>query len=426
MNIPLSAEPVGAEFDQLRRIGFVRKTARRPSVCFVSTYPPTSCGLATFTAALHDAIADRPGVGASLGVVSLVDSSVGNPQPEVVHEHCNGDGASLAAAIDVLNSFDVAFIQHEYGIYGGSDGNEVLTLLSGLQIPAIVTLHTVLSRPAPRQRAILENVVASVDRAIVMSKTAYDRLVDGYQVDPSKVRVIPHGAPHSFARRFNDGNSSTTGARPSLLTWGLIGPGKGLEIAIDAFATLADLRPPPRYVIQGRTHPKVQASHGDAYREGLIARVHDLGLDHIVEFDSRYLDIDELAASVHQADVVVLPYESTEQVTSGVLVEAIAAGKPVIATAFPHAVELLGSGAGLVVPHGNPAALSAAIRRVLTNPSVGDQMAGEANVIGPSLHWPAIADRYYGMAMKVVAGHQAARTGAERAPEVVDGFAKVG
>jgi glycosyltransferase involved in cell wall biosynthesis len=379
--------------------------------------------LATFTAALRGAVAVGRGSDTGLGVVSLADSQLGELKPEVVHEHLNGDGASLVGAIEALNAFDAVFVQHEYGIYGGPDGSEVLDLLSGLEIPAIVTLHTVLSQPSPSQRSILEMVVALAERTIVMSETASRRLVNGYTVDPTKVRVVPHGARVSLS-----GPSLANGTRPVVLTWGLIGPGKGLEMAIDAFAGLQDLRPLPRYVILGKTHPKVQASQGDAYLEGLVARVHDLGLDDVIEFDGRYLDTDALAVAVRQADLVMLPYESTEQVTSGVLVEAIAAGKPVIATAFPHAIELLDTGAGIVVPHGDPIALTAALRRVLIHPSLATRMGVEARLIGSTLHWPAIARRYDHMATKLVARHETVGdfTTAKRPQEVRDALAKVG
>ncbi len=172
----------------------MRNDGERPSIGFLSTYPPTSCGLATFTAALRGAVAGRRGTDDGLGVVSLVDSQLGEQEPEVVHEHLNGDGASLEVAIESLNSFDVAFVQHEYGIFGGPDGSEVLELLAGLEIPAVVTLHTVLSQPSPSQRSILEKVVTLAERTIVMSDTARRRLVNGYRADPAKVRVVPHGA----------------------------------------------------------------------------------------------------------------------------------------------------------------------------------------------------------------------------------------
>ena len=394
-----------------------------PSIGFMSTYPPTSCGLATFAASLREAVADVRGSDHGLGVVSLADGQREVLKPEVVYEHLNGDRASLAGTIEALNSFDAVFVQHEYGIYGGPDGSEVLDLLSGLEVPAVVTLHTVLSRPSPGQRSILEKVVDLAERTIVMTNTANRRLLDGYLVDPTKVRVVPHGARVSLG-----GPSLATGTRPVVLTWGLIGPGKGLEMAIDAFAGLEDLDPLPRYVILGMTHPKVQAAQGDAYLESLVARVHDLGLDDVVEFDGRYLDTEALSVAVRQADLVLLPYESTEQVTSGVLVEAIAAGKPVIATAFPHAIELLGTDAGIVVPHGDSIAMSAALRKVFTDPALAASMAVEARQIGSTLHWPIIARRYHHMATKLVASRQAAQTltPAKRQSKASDAFAKVG
>jgi len=389
--------------------------AEATSMGFLSTYPPTSCGLATFTKALRGAIADARGSDDGLGVVGLVDDSVASPKPEVVYEHHNGDRSSLQLAVKALNQFDVAIVQHEFGIYGGNDGEEVLDLLSGLDIPAIVTLHTVLSRPSPSQKSIMEKVSALADRTVVMSETARHRLTSGYEVDPDSVRVIPHGATTRLS-----GPSLANGARPVVLTWGLIGPGKGLEIAIDALARLTDIHPSPRYLILGETHPKVRASQGDVYLDGLISRAQELGLGGIVEFDGRYLDPDSLARAVRQADVVVLPYESTEQVTSGVLVEALAAGKPVIATAFPHAAELLSTGAGIVVPHRDPQALATALRHVLTQPERAAEMAVEANRIAATLYWPAIAQRYDRMAAKLLADHRAIQPTAEASVEQKD------
>jgi glycosyltransferase involved in cell wall biosynthesis len=380
------------------------KTAH-PSIGFVSTYPPTSCGLATFTHALRSAIAKERDSIDGLGVVSLVDDPQGGAPPEVILEHLNGDPSSLRKAVGALNNFDVVMIQHEYGIYGGHDGAEVLDILKGLDVPSLVTLHTVLSQPSPSQQSILEGVVGLADETIVMSETARQRLIDNYDVEPSKITMIPHGARIALS-----GPSLADGHRPVFLTWGLIGPGKGLENAIDAFAELKDLTPLPRYIILGKTHPKVQAHSGDDYLNGLKARVENLGLQEVVEFDGRYLDIDALTLAVRSADVVVLPYESTEQVTSGVLVEALGAGKPVIATAFPHAKELLSAGAGMVVPHNDPAALGAAIRRVFEIPVSTARMASKARVIGSTMYWPVVAHQYQALAISLASQGNGART----------------
>ncbi len=376
-----------------------------PSIGFVSTYPPTSCGLATFTHALRSAIAKDRDSSSGLGVVSLVDDPQGDAPDEVILEHLNGDRGSLRKVISALNNFDVVMFQHEYGIYGGHNGAEVLDILKGLDVPSVVTLHTVLSRPSPSQQSILEGVVGMADETIVMSETARQRLIDNYDVDQSKITMIPHGARIALS-----GPSLADGHRPVFLTWGLIGPGKGLETAIDAFADLKDLTPLPRYIILGKTHPKVQTNSGDDYLNGLKARVEYLGLQDVVEFDGRYLDIDALTLAVRSADVVVLPYESTEQVTSGVLVEAMGAGKPVIATAFPHAKELLSAGAGIVVPHNDSAALGAAIRKVFEIPVSTARMASKARVIGSTMYWPVVARQYQALATSLASQGDAART----------------
>lgn len=363
--------------------------ANHPSIGFVSTYPPTACGLATFTAALRRAMATNRGSEHGLAVISVGGGRAATPRPEVVYQHLNGDSDSLRKTAAILDRHDVAILQHEYGIYGGRDGAEVVDLMAGLEIPTVVTLHTVLDNPTSGQREVLERIVDLASSVVVMSDAGMRRLTGRYDVDPEKIQMIPHGAVASPA-----GPVPSRGARPLVLTWGLIGPGKGLELAIEAFSVLRDLRPLPRYVILGRTHPKVQVAHGDAYLEGLKAKAHALGLEDVVEFDGRYLDTDSLVSAIRRADMVLLPYESTEQITSGVLVEAIAAGKPVVATAFPHAAEMLGTGAGALVPHSDPDAMARALRRLLTEPGVSNRMAKLAASIGATLHWPVVAGQY--------------------------------
>ena len=143
-----------------------------------------------------------------------------------------------------------------------------------------------------------------------------------------------------------------------------------------------DVRPRPEYIIAGTTHPKVREHFGESYREMLVARAATSSAN--ISFDDSYRDLASLIDLIRTADVVVLPYDSKEQVTSGVLVDAVAAGRPVVSTAFPHAVELLSSGAGIVVPQGDPTALGAAIRSVLTDPELAASMAAEARRLAPT------------------------------------------
>jgi len=363
-----------------------------PTIAFVSTYRPTICGLASFTDALHTGIAQSRRSPEGLGVVRLVDvrdRDLGPVAHPIVQDLRHGDATSLRRVAERLNGYDAVSLQHEFGIYGGTDGREVLDLVARLRVPTVVTFHTVLEQPTDHQRRIVAELSAAVDGCVVMSPTGARRLIEVYGVAPEHIEVIPHGVDPRFA-----GPSLASGHRPLALTWGLIGPGKQLEDAIDAFAHLKDLDPLPRYLIAGATHPRVRESAGEAYRDGLVQRVHDLGLQDVVEFDDRYLDRASLVRQVRSADLVVLPYGSREQVTSGVLVEAIAAGKPVVATAFPHSVEVLASGAGIAVPHADRTAFAGALRSVVGDPGALTAMADEARRVAADWAWPAIARRY--------------------------------
>ena len=353
----------------------------------LSTYPPTQCGLATFSNALADSLRSPQDV---VEVVSVVDTPETSVRPEVVHKWVRGEAGGSAAAAAALNNYDVAIIQHEYGIFGGRDGADVLEVVRTLRVPTIVVLHTVLVTPTAHQRAILEELARSCIAVVTMTETARQRLIDHYTVKPYKIRVIPHGAVDNRS----DYRRQSVAANPMILTWGLLGEGKGIEWAIEAMAHLSDLRPTPRYRVVGETHPRVLEQHGDRYREGLVIRARQLGVAHLVQFDARYLEPAALRRIVQQADVVLLPYDSREQVTSGVLVEAVAAGKPVVSTAFPHASELLSSGAGLLVKRQDPVGIAAALRRVLTEPGLAVAMAAEASRIAPQLLWPAVANQY--------------------------------
>lgn len=368
-----------------------------PSFGILSTYPPTPCGLATFSAALAHGLTAH---GADVSVVRVADETPSS-SARVIGELANGSPASVAACVELLNQSDVAVIQHEYGIYGGVDGDEVVDIMDGLRIPSIVIAHTVLKNPTPHQRSVFEAVAARADRVSVMSEAASQRLCRGFEIDCSKVSTIPHGSTIPMNASY------VRGGRPTVLTWGLLGPGKGIERVIEAMASLYDLPGKPRYLVAGQTHPKVLATDGEAYRNARIDQARRSGVAGSVYFDAGYRNVPTLTALVQSAAVVVLPYDSTDQVTSGVLVDAVASGRPVVATAFPHAVELLASGAGIVVAHDDPDALASALRRVLTEPRLAGAMAAEARRLAPEMAWPVVASAYLRLARGIVAQRRA-------------------
>jgi glycosyltransferase involved in cell wall biosynthesis len=363
------------------------------SFSFLSTYPPTRCGLATFTQALATAMVDDEGSRAR--IVRAMDSDDSRAvaglgtRSVIVGELPRGNAAAGRDVARTLSASDAVIVQHEYGIYGGPDGDEILAVLAALTAPSIVVLHTVLPAPTPHQREVLEQVTQLADAVVVMTETALELLAAHYTVDARKLTVIPHGvadwsavevAPHPD--------------RHEMLTWGLIGPGKGIEWGIRAMAELAESDPTLHYRVAGQTHPKVVDRDGEGYREGLQHLVDDLGLQDRVTLDGRYLDAHQLAALVTDADIVLLPYDSRDQVTSGVLAEAVAAGKDVIATTFPHSNELLANGVGKLVDHEDPAAIARAAHEILHRATPADHL----RTLAVDVSWPAVAAQYRSLA----------------------------
>jgi polysaccharide biosynthesis protein PslF len=383
------------------------------SVAMVSTYPPLQCGLATFAAASRDAIQNaRPS-----WHLPIVQSSVSvdNETPiefrrsEVRTVWRANSAASLIRAGHVLSAADCIIVQHEYGIFGGNDGCEIIKLLDQTDVPAIAILHTVLNAPSLGQRQVVAALGRRCASIVVMSESARQRLLLRYLVPPEKVVVIPHGAhPSPFRMPLSDG------ATPRLLTWGLVGPGKGLERAIDAVAILRSQHVDLQYSIVGETHPNVRRRDGESYFHGLITRTEDLGVADCVTFDPTYRTVAELVLLVAQADVVVIPYDTKEQVTSGVLVEALAAGKPIVATNFPHASETLRDGAGIVVDHDDPAAMAQAIFDIIRSPQRAQQMSAIALREGARMLWPVVGESMASLVEDVLSNVSRPRTSPSR------------
>jgi polysaccharide biosynthesis protein PslF len=266
-----------------------------------------------------------------------------------------------------------------------------------LSVPAVIVVHTVLATPTAHQRAVLNRVSAAAAAVVVMSQTARSQLITGYDAPADRVVVIPHGT-----REYqNVATRAQHGQYREILTWGLIRPDKGIEWGIAAMALLDDLRPQPRYVVAGETHPRMLAWQGEHYRQRLLSWAQEKGVPDRVLFDPHYLEAESLHRLLTRAEVVLLPYNSDDQVTSGVLVEAVAAGIPVVATRFPHAVELLSAGSGILINHRDPEAIAAAIRTILTDRKVAARMTDEALASARTFRWATVANQYHQLVAKL-------------------------
>lgn len=357
-------------------------------VVLVATYPPTQCGIATYTSNLRAAIA---GTGATARVVRLVDAARPGEVPveHVAASWVRTEVHGIEAALPILDECDVVIVQHEFGIYPGPDGDAVIELVRRCRRPVVTVLHTVLSRPRRRQAAIIDALAATSSRLIVHSEAARRMLMTVHKLDPCVVAVIPHGASPNLT-----GPPSIHSSEPLLLTWGLLGPGKGIEHGIKAIAILREQGLDVRYLISGETHPNVRAREGERYRKQLQDLARERGVADLVDFDAAYRGWPSLRAIVRSASLVLVPYDSRDQVTSGVLVEALAAGKPVLATAFPHAIELSETGAVALVGHEAPGQIARMIGRILSNTALYSRMKDAARAEGARCDWAIVGRQF--------------------------------
>ncbi len=302
--------------------------------------------------------------------------------------------ARMLGRLDV----DVVLLQHEYGIFGGRDGEYVLSFARELAQPLVVTLHTVLSEPTRHQAEVLKELCNEAELVIVMTDTALRLLVDSGTCSADKVRVVPHGAPARLIARATSAREhrshrvmdSDGGIR--LSTFGLISSGKGIETVIEALPAIVERYPDLVYTIAGRTHPDVARREGERYRLGLEQRAFELGLGTHVVFDDRFLSVDELSLLLGQTDVFLTPYASREQIASGALTFALAAGCAIVSTPYWYAQDMLASGAGQIVPFDDPAAIADAVCSYLDDPAELAAAQAEARRVGSTLAWPAVAE----------------------------------
>lgn len=359
---------------------------------FLSAFPPTESGVAAFCAALMTHL-DDPAAGEHCGVVPVVDGPYPRAPQDRAVRLVNGNPYGALRVAKALNRFDIALVHVDEGLYGGLDGEDLLDVLAGVTVPVIAVLHTVTTAPTPHRRFVVQRVLDTAAAVVVLSRSAARALVDVYSVGAERVSVIPHGAVMGESPR-----PTGDGGPPTILTWGLLGPEKGIEWAIAALTQVRDLNPLPRYRVVGRTDPRILAKDGESYRSFLHERTRTSGMSDVVEFDPGYQASEALVSMVHGADLVLLPYDSPQRLVSGVLSEAVAARRPVIATDFPHARELLSAGAGLVVPRRDPGAMAHAVRRVLTEPGLAEALTARCADLARALDWRAVADNYRALA----------------------------
>ncbi len=366
------------------------------SLVNLGTYPPKQCGIASFSKDLRDNLV---AAGEDVKVIAVSDSAYSYVYPPEVfykiRQERKADYIEAAKIVNYSPDIRAVIIQHEYGIFGGTDGDYVLKFTFHLRKPFVLVTHTVLPRPSSTQKSILMRLAQKAAAVICMTRRSAGLLTRVYGVAPEKIALIHHGVP-VFEEKDRDELKRKYGlqGRKVITTFGLIGPGKGLENGLLALARIVDRHPEALYLIAGGTHPMLLKREGDRYRNMLMRMVVELGLEDHVKFVNRFLDLDELGDYLYMTDLYLSPYPNRDQAVSGTLSYAVGCGRAVVATPYEHALEMLSDGKGLISREVDPEELAELMDRVLSDDRLRSDMEAKTREFGKTIEWPRIAEQY--------------------------------
>lgn len=360
----------------------------------IGNFPPRRCGIATFTRDIFESLR-QAAPKAVWDVVAMDDgkSQITYP-PTVTHVVPQDDPDSYVRTAQSLNrsGAEIAFIQHEYGIFGGEAGGHLLLLMRRLRMPVVVTLHTVLERPSPAQKRVMDEILALSSSAIVMSEMGKRIIARVHPSAARKVHVIPHGAP---SRPFGSTEPFKAAlgydGRKTIMTFGLLSPNKGIETVVRALPRILERHSDVLYLIVGATHPHLIQREGEAYRNRIVELATELGVVDHIAFVNRYLGDAELIDLLQATDIYATPYLTEAQITSGTLSYAIALGRPIVSTPYWHAREALANGVGVLCGFNDAEAFARALEDLLSNPVRRQAMARRAYAVGEASRWTSIA-----------------------------------
>ncbi|MGS0763741.1 glycosyltransferase family 4 protein [Syntrophomonas curvata] len=374
------------------------------SILNLGTYPPKQCGIATFSADLRRSLIKN---NCDVKVMAVSDESYKYAYPDEVlfnlQQHNKQDYVKAAKFINSAAAVPLVIVQHEYGIYGGEDGDYLLELVRRLHKPYVVVTHTVLPQPSKHQKQVLNQLCHHAAAVVGMTRKSAGLLADLYEAPAELIHVIPHGVP-DFKKQNSNCLKKKYGfeGREIISTFGLIGPGKGLELGIEAISGLVPEWPSLCYLVLGQTHPMLKQYEGEKYRHMLEQLVHDLGLTNNVRFVNKYLSDEEIGEYLYMSDIYLSPYPNKDQAVSGTTAFAVGCGRAIVSTAYAYASEVLAGKRGLLAQQPEAQELSGLIRSILMDQALKSRLQNRAQDLGKSWTWFNVGQQYKGLFKQVL------------------------
>lgn len=385
-------------------------------IVYIGTYPPRQCGIGVFTNNLYRSMVSHPALGGPGGllkgeelegfVVAMNDHGLSYAYPDEVKltigQEQQRDYLEAVKFIN-LSGADVCIMEHEFGIFGGQNGIYILPLLHRLEIPLIVTLHTVLKNTSYNEKQVMKQICAMAQKVVVMSRKAMEFLTTIYDVPPEKIVFIEHGVPDIQFDQEQSKKEFKLENKKLLLTFGILSRNKGIETVIRALPKVIEKHPEVVYMVLGKTHPSVIRHSGEEYRNYLHLLVKNLNLKGHVIFLNEFIPQKELFKYLSASDIYITPYLNEAQITSGTLSYAVGVGSAVISTPYWHASELLAEGRGRFFNFNDSEELSGILLELLENPGALKTLRKKAKEYGKTITWPKSGEKYVHLVRQVLA-----------------------
>ncbi len=301
----------------------------------------------------------------------------------------------LAKIINKDNHVSGVILQHEYGIFGGKEGKNILSFMQNCKKPTLVTLHTVLPTPTLEMEEVTARIIDLATTLVVLTISSKNLVEKIYPKAVGKVFVIPHGIhPIDFSTSPESKIKLELNKYTILSTFGLLSRGKGIEYVIKALPKAIKKYPSILYLILGKTHPVIVRNEGEKYRIKLLRLIRKLGLETHVRFYDQYLDLHELFEFLKATDIYISTSTNPNQAVSGTLSYALGSGRAVISTQFAQAKEIVTPDTGRLVPIKNPEAITKALLDLLSKPERLKEMHLRAYETTRSMLWSNVAEKY--------------------------------